>query len=122
VSGKSTWLGIPCAKKDFTAGVNETIFVKETKIPVHLNHPTTVKFLCCGNDPWKGYYFIAMELMDMSLSEFIKLGAKNRGPLFSHIVAPDTIVQNSTGDMLSACLWDCTSRPQTWSSTRSSNI
>lgn len=113
MSGRSTWLGVPCARKEFPTGVNEASFIKETKILIHLNHPNIIKFLFCGNDPWKGHNFIAMELMDISVFEFIKLGAKGRGPLFSPIVALDTIVQNSIGDVLSACLWDCTSRPQT---------
>ena len=92
MSGKSTWFGAPCAKKVCIAGVNEATFIKETKILVRLNHPNIVNFLCCGNDPQKGHSFIAMDLMDMSLSEFIKLRAKDRRPLFSPIVALDTIV------------------------------
>ena len=94
--GKSTWLGIPCAKKIFTAGVNEATFVNETRILVRLNHPNVVKFFCCGNDR-KGHYFIAMEIMDTSLSAIIESRAQNRQPLFLPIVALDIIVQIARG-------------------------
>ena len=92
--GKSTWLGVPCAKKVFTAGVNEATFVKETRILVRLNHPNIVKFFCCGNDPQRGHYFIVMEIMDMSLSSIIESRAKN---MFSPIAALDIIVQIARG-------------------------
>ena len=95
--GKSTWLGIPCAMKVFTAGVDETTFINETRILVRLNHPNIVKFFCCGNDPWKGHYFIVMEIMDTSLSASIESRTDNREPLFSPIVALDIIVQIARG-------------------------
>ncbi|KAG0623911.1 hypothetical protein M758_3G210800 [Ceratodon purpureus] len=47
---KTTWLGVPCAKKVFNDGVGEEEILAEARILAHLNHPNIVKFICCGHD------------------------------------------------------------------------
>ena len=42
---KTSWLGIPCAKKSKIPG---PYFSKEAGILSHVNHPNIVKFICCG--------------------------------------------------------------------------
>lgn len=89
---KTSWLGIPCAKKVFD-GVDEEVttsmFMKEALIMAHMEkHPCIVNFICCGNGKEKGDRFIAMELMEKSLYDLIR---ERKGVHFSLEVALDII-------------------------------
>jgi serine/threonine protein kinase len=92
----TTWLGIPCAKKEFHEIEFESSFLKEAGILVHLKHPNIVDFICCGNGLQKGDRFIAMELMDMSLFDLIQKH-KEKCEHFSIPVAVDLMVQVARG-------------------------
>jgi serine/threonine protein kinase len=89
----TNFLSIPCAKKIFDEGFEKT-FLKEMGILIHLNHPRIVNFICCGNDQGPGNRFIALELMNKSLSTLIK--EQNEVP-FSLPVVLDIIVQMARG-------------------------
>ncbi|KAG0616854.1 hypothetical protein M758_5G146100 [Ceratodon purpureus] len=91
---RTTWLGIPCAKKEFHGQDSETFFLKEAGILVHLKHPCIVNLICCGNGLKKGDRFIAMELMEMSLFDLIE---EQKGVPFSLPVAVDMMVQIARG-------------------------
>ena len=72
---KSTWFGLPCAKKVQRLGEKEDgdkTFKKEVAILASANHPNVVKFICCGRKLEKHKCFIAMELLDTSLDALIK--------------------------------------------------
>lgn len=69
---ETQWLGVPCARKEIRGLESEAVFLKEASILAHLKHPCIVNFICCGNGPRRGDHFIAMELMEMSLSDLIK--------------------------------------------------
>ena len=92
----TTWLGIPCAKKEFHEHESESSFMKEAGILAHLKHPCIVNFICCGNGLEKGDRFIAMELMEMSLFDLIE-EQKRKGEHFSVGVAVDMMVQMARG-------------------------
>jgi serine/threonine protein kinase len=84
---KSSWLGLICVTKMLGVIPN---FHKEAGILACLGHPNLVKFICCGrfNETHKGNVdesnnvsrnlFLVMELMEMSLSDFVK---KQKTPL-----------------------------------------
>ncbi|KAG0612872.1 hypothetical protein M758_6G058800 [Ceratodon purpureus] len=91
---RTTWLGIPCAKKEFHGQESETCFLKEAGILVHLKHPCIVNLICCGNGLKKGDRFIAMELMETSLFDLIE---EQKNVLFSLPVAVDMMVQIARG-------------------------
>ena len=88
------WMGIPCTKKDFHLKEFEPIFLKEASILAHLKHPCIVNFICCGNSKDKGDRFIAMELMEKSLADFIL----DQGAVyFSLPIVVDIMVQIARG-------------------------
>ncbi|KAG0616867.1 hypothetical protein M758_5G147400 [Ceratodon purpureus] len=91
---RTTWLGIPCAKKEFHGQDSESFFLKEAGILAHLKHPCIVNLICCGNGLKKGDRFIAMELMEMSLFDLIE---EQKGVPFSLPVAVDMMVQIARG-------------------------
>ncbi|KAG0577402.1 hypothetical protein KC19_5G153600 [Ceratodon purpureus] len=91
---RTTWLGIPCAKKEFHGQESETFFLKEAGILAHLKHPCIVNLICCGNGLKKGDRFIAMELMEKSLFHLI---VEQKGVRFSLPVAVDMMVQIARG-------------------------
>ncbi|KAG0583454.1 hypothetical protein KC19_3G137200 [Ceratodon purpureus] len=88
------WLGIPCAKKEFHQQEAESSFLKEAGILAHLKHPNIVNFLCCGNGQERGDRFIAMELMEKSLSNLID---DQKDTYFSLPVVVDIIIQIARG-------------------------
>ena len=88
------WLGIPCAKKDYDKEGPDELFLKEAGILAHLKHPCIVNFICCGNGLEKGERFIAMELMEKSLSNLIE---EQKGVRFAPNVAIDMIVRMARG-------------------------
>jgi serine/threonine protein kinase len=90
----TTWLGVPCAKKEFHGDAFESFFLKEAGILAHLKHPCIVNFICCGNGKEEGDRFIAMELMEKSLSELIE---EQRDMYFSLPVVVDMILQIARG-------------------------
>ena len=65
-------MGIPCAKKEFHGHATERFFLEEAGILAHLKHPYIANFICCGNGKENGDCFIAMELMEKSLSKLIE--------------------------------------------------
>ena len=98
---KSTWFGLPCAKKVQGLGEKEDgdkTFKKEVAILASANHPNVVKFICCGRKLEKPKCFIAMELLDTSLDALIKEksngGTKTPFPIQ---VAMDIILQIAKG-------------------------
>jgi serine/threonine protein kinase len=98
---KTTWFGLPCAKKVQVLGEMEDgdkTFKKEVAILASVNHPNVVKFICCGRKPKKLKCFIAMELLDTSLEELIK-EVSNGGTRtsFPIQVAMDIILQIAKG-------------------------
>ena len=99
---KTTWFGLPCAKKVQNLGEpiegGDKIFKKEVAILARANHPNVVKFICCGQKPEKRKCFIAMELLDTSLEKLIE-NVSNCGtnPPFSIKVAMDIILQIAKG-------------------------
>ncbi|KAG0553894.1 hypothetical protein KC19_12G047400 [Ceratodon purpureus] len=90
---RTEWLGMPCAKKEFHVKEYESLFLKEAGIMAHLKHPCVINFLCCSNGELRGDRFIAMELMEKSLSDLIEEKAGN----ISFPVVLDTIVQIAHG-------------------------
>ncbi|KAG0616848.1 hypothetical protein M758_5G145700 [Ceratodon purpureus] len=90
----TTWLGIPCAKKEFHGEEIESIFLKEAGILAHLRHPCIVDMICCGNGLERGDRFIAMELMERSLFDLIQ---EQKGVPFPLSVAVDMMVQMARG-------------------------
>ncbi|KAG0616863.1 hypothetical protein M758_5G147000 [Ceratodon purpureus] len=94
---RTTWLGIPCAKKEFHGQESETCFLKEAGILAHLKHPCIVNLICCGSGLKKGDRFIAMELMEMSLFDLIEEQKEQKGVPFSLPVAVDMMVQIARG-------------------------
>ncbi|KAG0616859.1 hypothetical protein M758_5G146600 [Ceratodon purpureus] len=91
---RTTWLGIPCAKKEFHGQGSDPFFLKEAGILAHLKHPCIVNLICCGNGLKKGDRFIAMELMEKSLFHLIE---EQKGVPFSLPVAVDMMVQIARG-------------------------
>ena len=98
---KTTWFGLPCAKKVQVLGEMEDgdkTFKKEVGILASANHPNVVKFICCGRKPEKRKCFIAMELLDTSLEALIEEvsngGTKTPFPIQ---VATDIILQIAKG-------------------------
>ncbi|KAG0600863.1 hypothetical protein M758_11G067000 [Ceratodon purpureus] len=87
---KTSWLGIPCAKKSKIKG---RYFSTEAGILSHVNHPNIVKFLCCGNGQKEEDQFVAMELMETSLWKLIQ---KQVRP-FSYHVTVDIMAQIARG-------------------------
>ncbi|KAG0577474.1 hypothetical protein KC19_5G159100 [Ceratodon purpureus] len=92
----TTWLGIPCAKKEFHGLESESKFMKEAGILAHLKHPCIVNFISCGNGLERGDRFIAMELLEKSLFDLIK-EQKQKGEHFSVAAAVDMMVQMARG-------------------------
>jgi serine/threonine protein kinase len=92
----TTWLGIPCAKKEFRGLESESSFMIEAGILAHLKHPNVVNFICCGNGLGRGDRFIAMELMEMSLFDLIEKH-KQKEEYFSIPAAVDMMVQIARG-------------------------
>ncbi|KAG0598648.1 hypothetical protein M758_12G090800 [Ceratodon purpureus] len=90
----TTWLGVPCAKKEFHAQASERFFLEEAGILAYLKHPCIVNFFCCGNGKEKGDRFIAMELMEKSLLDLIE---GQRDMHFSLPVVVDIILQIARG-------------------------
>ena len=98
---KTTWFGLPCAKKVQVLGEMEDgdkSFKKEVGILASANHPNVVKFICCGRKPEKRKCFIAMELLDTSLEALMEEvsngGTKTPFPIQ---VAMDIILQIAKG-------------------------
>ena len=88
------WMGIPCARKEFNSKEYEPYFLKEASILARLKHPRIVNFYCCGNSEEKGDRFIAMELMEKSLSKLIY----DQGEVhFSPFVTIDIMIQIARG-------------------------
>jgi serine/threonine protein kinase len=92
----TTWLGVPCAKKEFHGQEYDSSFMKEAGILAHSKHPNIVNFICCGNDVGRGDRFIAMELLEMSLSDLIEKH-KQKDEHFSILVAVDMMMQIACG-------------------------
>ncbi|KAG0629495.1 hypothetical protein M758_1G108300 [Ceratodon purpureus] len=90
----TTWMGIRCAKKEFHLQDAERFFLQEAGILAHLKHPFIVNFFCCGNGERKGDRFIAMELMEKSLSDLIE---EQKGEYFAIPIVIDIIVQIARG-------------------------
>lgn len=94
------WLGVPCAQKEFLEGGSEEDFEKEVCALLHLNHPSIAKLLCCcceGSRP-----SLVMELMPLSLSEYIQEQKKNMQRLegsmpFSIVAAISLMLQMALG-------------------------
>ena len=98
---KTTWFGLPCAKKVQVLGEMEDgdkSFKKEVGILASVNHPNVVKFICCCRKQEKRKCFIAMELLDTSLEELIEevSNGGTRTP-FPIQVAMDIILQIAKG-------------------------
>ncbi|KAG0616745.1 hypothetical protein M758_5G139200 [Ceratodon purpureus] len=91
---ETTWLGIPCAKKEFHDEKFEDFFLKEAGISARMKHPSVIDFISCGNDSEKGDRFIAMEHMQMNLYNLIE---KQKGEHFSVAAAVDMMVQMARG-------------------------
>lgn len=94
---RTTWLGMPCAKKVFKLGeCNRAQFQTEATILSMLNHPNLVKFFHCDND--NSECCIAMELMEGNLQDLIQeqveVGRKAPFPL---PVAVDIMIQIANG-------------------------
>lgn len=89
----TTWLGIPCVKKEFHEE-SEMLFLKEVTVLYTLNHPNIVKFLCCGNGQERGDRFIAMELMQKSLANLIE---EHKDASFPPFVDVDLVIQIARG-------------------------
>jgi serine/threonine protein kinase len=99
---KTTWFGLPCAKKVQSLGDpiegGDKIFKKEVAILANANHPNVVKFICCGRKLERRKCFIAMELLDTSLEKLIeKVSNCGTSPPFSIGVAMDIILQIAKG-------------------------
>ena len=98
---KTTWFGLPCAKKLQILGEmddGDKIFMKEVGILARVNHPNVVKFICCGQKPKKRKCFIAMKLLDTSLEELItKVSNGGISTPFPIQVAMDIILQIAKG-------------------------
>ncbi|KAG0616923.1 hypothetical protein M758_5G152000 [Ceratodon purpureus] len=90
----TTWLGVPCAKKEFHDQGSEGLFLKEAGISARMKHPSVIDFISCGNGSEKGDRFIAMERMQMNLYNLIE---KQKGEHFSVAVAVDMMVQMARG-------------------------
>jgi serine/threonine protein kinase len=88
------WMGMPCAKKEFHDQESESFFLKEAGILACLKHPCVVNFFCCGNGEERGDRFIAMELMEKSLSKLIE---QQRNDYFPLSVVVDIMVQMARG-------------------------
>lgn len=97
---KTTWFGMPCAKKVFKYGEwNVTQFTTEATILPTLNHPNIVKFFNCelSNDENRECC-IAMELMKTNLEDLIQEQVeRGRGVPFSLPVAVDIMIQIANG-------------------------
>lgn len=66
--------GHTICKEGFQGKVYENVFLKKAGIFAHLNHPHIVKFFCYGIEQGSvARCFIAMELMEMSLTKLISL-------------------------------------------------
>ena len=91
---ETTWLGIPCAKKEFHDEKFEDFFLKEAGISARMKHPSVIDFISCGNGSEKGDRFIAMEHMQMNLYNLIE---KQKGEHFSVAAAVDMMVQMARG-------------------------
>lgn len=91
------WHGIPCAKKVFYQQEVNAPFREEAAILASLNHPNIVKFFCCGYESeGDRKCFIAMEILEMSLTELINR-QKRAGKPFPIQVALDIILQIARG-------------------------
>ena len=98
---KTTWFGLPCAKKMQVLGEIEDgdkSFKKEVGILASVNHPNVVKFICCCRKQEERKCFIAMELLDTSLEDLIEevSNGGTRTP-FPIQVAMDIILQIAKG-------------------------
>ncbi|KAG0580512.1 hypothetical protein KC19_4G178900 [Ceratodon purpureus] len=97
---RTTWLGMPCAKKVFKYGEwNVTKYTTEATTLPTLNHPNIVKFFHCElSDDDSRECYLAMELMEMSLQDVIQEQVESgRGVPFSLPVAVDILIQIANG-------------------------
>jgi serine/threonine protein kinase len=91
----TTWLGIPCARKEFHGGDGFSFFT-EAHILAMLKHPRIVSFFCYGSGLERTDRFIALELMEMSLYDLIQK-QKHKDEHFSLPVAVDMMAQIACG-------------------------